>query len=172
MLGALGTLYARGHATAWTSLYPDEQLLVRLPTYQWQRERYWMESEDSRRARLGEQNHPLLGRRVSAPQPTWQLELNTRRLPYLLDHQIQGAALVPGAAYVEMALAAASEVYGKRSYILENIEFRSALFVPETEEPTVRMTLDPRLAAFEVYSQTKGTEGPWTLHASVQLQHG
>jgi acyl transferase domain-containing protein len=172
LLGSLGSLYTLGYPVRWSTLYPGSQPPVRLPTYQWQRERHWHESDESRLARLGHQDHPLLGRRVPSPQPTWRLDLNQRRLPYLRDHQIQGAVLLPGAAYVEMALAAASQVYGEGAYVLEDIQFRKALFMSASDEPALQLTLDPRQAAFEIYSQSKGTKDSWTLHASVQLRHG
>jgi hypothetical protein len=46
LLRSLGALYARGHAVEWGRLHPSGTL-VRLPSYPWQRERFWIEPEES-----------------------------------------------------------------------------------------------------------------------------
>jgi epothilone polyketide synthase E len=43
MLEALGALWARGYPVAWERLFPAGGRRVPLPTYPWQRERYWRE---------------------------------------------------------------------------------------------------------------------------------
>ena len=55
--------------------------------------------------RIGNDNHPLLYRRVSAPKPVWESLLNRGMLPYLPDHVVDGVVVLPAAAYIEEALA-------------------------------------------------------------------
>ena len=85
-------------------------------------------------------NHPLLGRHFKSPHPAethfWETTLDKKSLPYLDDHRIQGVAVLPASAYVEMALAAAVEAFGAQSVALKDIEFRKALFLPEGETRT------------------------------------
>ena len=61
--------------------------------------------------------HPLLGAHVRLPEEperhAWQAEVGTAALPWLGDHQIHNVAALPGAAYCEMALAAARTVLGE-----------------------------------------------------------
>ncbi len=49
---------------------------------------------------------------MAGAHPTWEVELSTAVLPFLADHQVQGTVVVPGAVFLEMALAAASVTYG------------------------------------------------------------
>ncbi|MBV7331277.1 polyketide synthase dehydratase domain-containing protein [Chloroflexi bacterium TSY] len=107
---------------------------VRLPSYPWQRERYWLESEESIQDRLGDvdngrvsSRHPLLGKRLNLALSTqvWEGKLASSKLPYLKDHCIQHTAVFPGAGYIEMALAAAAQI-GASSQLTE-IEFQRAL---------------------------------------------
>ncbi|MEK7325583.1 MAG: acyltransferase domain-containing protein, partial [Chloroflexota bacterium] len=49
MLGSLGALYAAGYAIDWRKLYPDGGRQVRLPSYPWQRKRFWVETEGAGR---------------------------------------------------------------------------------------------------------------------------
>ncbi len=44
MLSALGALYSKGYAVNWQKLYPEGGRCVTLPTYPWQRSRYWVDS--------------------------------------------------------------------------------------------------------------------------------
>src|SRR5688572_26847491 len=58
--------------------------------------------------------HPLLGSHVRLMEEperhAWQAEVGVAALPWLGDHRIHNVAALPGAAYCEMALAAAHTV--------------------------------------------------------------
>jgi acyl transferase domain-containing protein/aryl carrier-like protein len=170
MLGSLGSLYTLGYPIAWDAFYKHTGNFVRLPSYPWQLKQYWTESVESREDRLFTQVHPLLGQRMSAVHPTWELELSPRLLPYLVDHRIQENVLLPGAAFVEMALAAAREVFGEGAYVLEDLEFRKALFLPEASDPRLQTVVNPQHATVEIYSYTPTEESRWMLHAAAKLR--
>jgi acyl transferase domain-containing protein/surfactin synthase thioesterase subunit len=61
ILGSLGTLYTLGYPVAWNHLYPSEGRCVTLPSYPWQRSRYWVDISE---------NQPVEQPRPSAPRPT------------------------------------------------------------------------------------------------------
>src|SRR5664279_5732616 len=67
---------------------------------------------------------------ISKRRTRRETTLDKNSLPYLDDHRIQGVAVLPASAYVEMALVAAVEVFGAQSVALKDIEFRKALFLP------------------------------------------
>ena len=172
MLGSLGTLYTLGYPIDWQTLSGQTGNFVRLPAYPWQLKPYWTESIESREDRLLTQIHPLLGQRMSSAHPTWELELSPRLLPYLVDHRIQESILLPGAAFAEMALAAAHEVFGAGVYVIEELAFRKALFLPEASDPRLHTVLDPKKATVEIYSYTPTASGEarWTLHSAARLR--
>ncbi len=170
ILAALGALYTQDAPVNWQTLYASGGNIVTLPSYPWQHERYWNETELSAQDRLGYKVHPLLGRQVPAPIPTWQVELNPRLVSYLDDHRIQGTVVYPGAAYAETALSAAQQAFGVAADLLETqIEFRKALFLAEGETPTLRVTLDPSDATFTIHSQSIANPNSWTLHAAGRM---
>lgn len=182
ILGALGTLYTMGLPLDWRRLFEEGSRCVPLPHYPWQRERYWLETDDPSAdsgAEMPAGAHPLLGRHLEAAQHQgthfWQRDLNTRLMPWLADHKLQGAALLPGTAYVEMALAAAAEVFDGTPFGVSEIEFRKALFLSESETHTVQTILYPGApgqAHFRIYSRRAGDDaaGSWSLHAAGQAR--
>ncbi|MGH2478934.1 MAG: polyketide synthase dehydratase domain-containing protein, partial [Ktedonobacteraceae bacterium] len=172
MLGSLGTLYTLCYPIDWEAFSAHSGNFVRLPSYPWQLKPYWTESIESREDRLLTQIHPLLGQRMSAAHPTWEREVSARLLPYLNDHRIQESVLLPGAAFAEMALAAAREIYGPGIYAVEELAFRKALFLPDVSDPRLQTVLDPQHATIEIYSYTPTASGEarWTLHATARLR--
>jgi acyl transferase domain-containing protein len=167
MLAALGSLYAIGMPVNWDAFRRPSARFVRLPQYPWQRERYWSESEESVTDRLGVESHPLLGIRLASARPAWETYISTHTLGYLTDHAVKGAAVFPGAGYVEMALAAAREVFGAGDFAVERIRFDKALFLADGERPHVQMALDSEEATFEIHSKT--ANGSWTRNAAGRL---
>ena len=125
-----------------------------LPTYPWQRERHWAETAEAQQDRLGQEPIPSWAARrrgpprLAAPQPA--------PAAYLEDHRLRQAPLLPGAAYVEMALAAAGQTWGQGALELEGMAFKKALFLPSSEvagATAVQTTLDPETGRLRVYSR-------------------
>jgi len=190
LLGSLGALYTLGYAVDWNRIYPTGGRCVQLPFYPWQRERCWFEPSagdtDSCRKqapRSGAGNHPLLGQHFKSAHPAgthfWETTLDKNSHPYLDDHRIQGTAVLPASAYVEMALATAVEVFESQSIALKDIEFRKTLFLPESGTRTIQVVLSQTVdgaASFHIYScpgdVVRSIES-WVLHATgkVCLQH-
>ncbi len=146
MLGSLGALYTLGYPVDWNRIYPTAGRCVRLPFYPWQRERCWLEPSagdtDSHRdqvSRSGTGNHPLLGRHFKSAHPAgthfWETTLDKKSRPYLDDHRIQGGAVLPASAYVEMALAAAVEVFGRAIRCAEGYRISQGAFLARRRNP-------------------------------------
>jgi myxalamid-type polyketide synthase MxaD len=186
LLGSLGALYTLGYPVDWNLIYPVAGRCVRLPLYPWQRERCWLEplagDADSHRdqvSRSGPRDHPLLGRHFKSAHSVgthfWETTLDKKSRPYLDDHRIQGGAVLPATAYVEMALAAAVEVFRAQSVVLNNIEFRKALFLPDGETHAIQVILSQDAdgtASFHIYSCPGGqvhSGKSWTLHATGKI---
>ncbi|RJQ75664.1 acyltransferase domain-containing protein [Pseudonocardiaceae bacterium YIM PH 21723] len=171
LLRALGSLHSRGHQVAWETRHGDEATYVKLPNYPWQLETYWNESAEAREDRHYEQVHPLLGQRMNAVHPSWEVELNTGQLAYLADHQVQGITVLPGAALIEMALAAAAQAYGPGDYSVEDLQLHKALILSPASDARLRTTLYQEEARVEIasYLALPSGERQWTIHATAQL---
>ena len=182
MLSALGRLYALGHAIRWEALSVPGRRLLPLPKYPWQRERCWLESEESQRVRLGTADsgtsgllgprvHPLLGRLVESARSdlTWHAEFDLQKdHAWLTDHCFQGTPICPAAVYAELALAAGNQVFGSSRFEPEMIEIHKGMFASIDQPRKVQFLFDRMSYAFEICSRE--ADGSWTRHATGVLR--
>ncbi|MFF4484490.1 SDR family NAD(P)-dependent oxidoreductase, partial [Streptomyces sp. NPDC001520] len=120
LLHSLAQAFTAGVDVDWTTLYPSSPAprVVALPTYAFQRERYWLDGHGGRAgdpADLGlvSAGHPLLGAAVELADGRGHVltgRISARTHTWLGEHVVADAVLVPGAALAEWALRAADEV--------------------------------------------------------------
>ncbi|MFF3772979.1 amino acid adenylation domain-containing protein [Streptomyces sp. NPDC002232] len=171
---SLASLHTLGVEVDWSVIQPEGRP-VPLPGYPWQRDRYWVEPRPVEQIRLGRLDHPLLGRRTSSLQPTWESRLDTERLAYLSDHRIEGSAVFPAAGYLEMAAQAVRAMTGGGLAALADVEFSRALFLPEGASATVQLAFAPEEAGFTIASLAAGAgDGvpERTVHARGVVRSG
>ncbi|MCB9450593.1 MAG: type I polyketide synthase [Anaerolineaceae bacterium] len=177
LLGALGGLYTRGVPVNWAAFYGDyPHYKVPLPTYPFQRERFWPAitlSPVQHQPKPQPGLHPLLGRRLRSPAEALQfeVELGTGWLSYLNDHRIYGTAVLPGAAYVEIGLAAAQAAFGAGHFAVEELTIHDALLIPDDAPRVVQVFLTPDSAdqgTFKVYSLQDDSD-EWRWHAAGKV---
>ncbi|NIY70590.1 beta-ketoacyl synthase, partial [Streptomyces malaysiensis] len=132
---ALGHLYASGLEVDWPSLFPGPRRPVDLPTYAFQHQRYWLDagigSGDASSMGLDALRHPLVGAAVRVPDTggvvlTGRLSMQSH--PWLADHSVMGMALLPGTAFLELAVQAAGQVGCDH---VEELTLHAPLVVPE-----------------------------------------
>jgi phthiocerol/phenolphthiocerol synthesis type-I polyketide synthase C len=143
---------------------------VPLPTYPWQRERYWLMPTVEgyglvNRSRV----HPLLGYRLHEHAFAWENQLDPARLPLLADHVVDGGVAFPGAGYVEMALAAARAFFETPDAALENLEIRAPVLFQAQQAKLFRLSIEPRTANFTIETRDRMSSGPWTVNVTGRL---
>ncbi len=184
ILQSLATLYVHGAAIDWSSFYQDKpRRRLSLPTYAFQRQRYWIEAARPRSRLLmtpGSDSaiHPLLGHRQASPlkHRQYTAELRSDDFDFLADHRVHGVAILPAAAVIEMALAAGADQSGGQPYCVEDLIIHEALVVPDDKGRLTQFIVTPddqQQASFEIYSveidgAASGQE-EWRLHAAGRL---
>ena len=175
---AVGSAYEAGLSISFAGLFAGERRRRRpLPTYPFQRERYWI-AAPRRRPDAG---HPILGVRheLARGDHTFETGLSAARQAWMFDHRVFGRPVVPGAYYAVQGLAAVRGA-GAASGVafVEEVRIERPLLLPEDPaadrpeppERTVQLLLGraagraPR--TFEVYSRGEGEgDGSWVRHA-------
>ena len=122
MRSAFVSLYALGKAGNWSAIQPAGRRCDGLPSYRWDRQRYWLDdAQQKARARLS--LYPLLTTRLQLAQPAWHSQLDHQAVPFLDALRIKGRSRFPNGVLVEMALEAAQE-HGGAGHPNELVELR------------------------------------------------
>src|SRR5262249_49236520 len=127
MLLALGAEWANGREVSWKGVLGEGCRRVELPTYAWQRERYWIESTSSR-SRVGESTgHPLLGVRLAqaGAEARYESVLSRWEHGFLYEHRVGGKALMPAAGLAELVRAAAEHVCEGEAVEMVSLAFQA-----------------------------------------------
>ncbi|MCV7228013.1 type I polyketide synthase [Mycolicibacterium komossense] len=171
LLSCVGALHGIGCQVAWNAVNPDDGgRLTKLPSYPWQTKRFWNETDEASEALFYRPVHPLLGQSVAALHPTWEAELSIVFNQFLADHRVQGSVVVPGAVYIEMALAAANAIYGS-NLAVDNLVLHRAVILDDTCDPILRTTLnqDDGTLEFAAFTVTADGDSRWTITATAEL---
>ncbi|ANB10370.1 hypothetical protein SAM40697_6417 [Streptomyces ambofaciens] len=183
LLRAVARLHVAGLDPDWAAvLEPWSPRRVDLPTYAFQRQHYWptlSSPADLRTAGLSGAGHPLLGALVSVAGDgglvlTGRLSRATH--PWLDDHRVLGAVLVPGTALVDLALHAGSQV---GCAVVDELTLDTPVHLPESGGLRIQAEVGPPLAdgSREIALYTRpdeadgvvGTDGGWVRHATGVL---
>ncbi|MEU5635078.1 SDR family NAD(P)-dependent oxidoreductase [Streptomyces rishiriensis] len=178
LLAAVARAHTRGARVDWPSLFAGSGARAAVvPTYAFQHRRYWLDADpgagDLGAAGITTTGHPLLTAAVELPEAdavTFTGRLSSADRPWLADHAVDGTALLPGTALVEMAVRAGDELgHGA----VRELVLAAPLLLPAEGAVRIRVhvgapdeTGDRPVA---VHSRPDGDEGAWTRHASGAL---
>ncbi|MEU0054781.1 type I polyketide synthase, partial [Streptomyces sp. NPDC006309] len=182
------THFTQAAAQAWTHgitidwptlLTPYNTHPTELPPYPFQHQHYWLTPErgvaDARGLGLASAGHPLLGAVVELADDerlvyTGRLALDTQ--PWLADHAVQGTVLLPGTAFLELAMAVGSRLGWGR---LAELTLQTPLVLEPDAAVQLRLTVEPPAAngqrELAVHSRPQDADpgSAWTRHAAALL---
>ena len=174
---SLAEAHAAGASVAWQALFDgsDAQRLA-LPTYPFERQRYWLASVsgagDARSVGLGDPAHALLSAVVEEPEGDGLVfagRLSLASHPWLADHAVAGTVLLPGTAFVELALRAAEQV---GATTIEELTLQAPLVLAERGAAQIQVVLaaagEDGRREVSIHSRPEGEEAEpaeWTCHA-------
>ncbi|MGA4991470.1 SDR family NAD(P)-dependent oxidoreductase [Nonomuraea bangladeshensis] len=179
LVTGLGLAWTRGLSvdwTAWTTGNGSAGTRIRhldLPTYPFQHRRYWLHTApagDPAALGLGAADHPILGAVVEQPDGGAILtgRLSVAAQSWLADHAINGIAILPGTAFVELALRAGDQV---GCPAIDELTLHAPLPIPDSDGITLQIILSPpdEDGRHQIGIHSKDDHGNWTQHASGTL---
>jgi len=188
LLGQLAQLYIRGIPVDWKAFDCDyPRCRVELPTYPFQRKRFWSEPASvalsgkygSRDARLREPIHPVLGRRIHcATQPNqmlYELVFDTSNPLLPGDPNPEQPQPVPESVFRELAQTAAEMATNADGARLHDFVAHDPLTIEPNRARVVQVALVPdeedafRLEIFSRDGKESNVPQSWTRHVSARV---
>ncbi|MFG2905899.1 type I polyketide synthase [Kitasatospora sp. NPDC048286] len=181
-LTALAEAWSNGATVDWAAqLQEGGAHRIDLPTYAFQRDRYWLAPARPgagavSEAGLAAADHPLLGAAVALADRDGHVftgRLSVQTQPWLADHAVAGTVILPGTAFVELAVRAGDQA---GCDVLEELTLEAPLVLPVQGGVAVQVVVGSPDAdgrrEVEVYSRpddAQGTDEQWTRHATGTL---
>ncbi|MFD4982880.1 SDR family NAD(P)-dependent oxidoreductase [Streptomyces sp. NPDC058383] len=183
LLSALAVAHTRGTRVDWHAFFAGGGAhRVELPTYAFQRERFWLSAPTAAQdaTALGQMaaDHPLLGAVVGLADTGGAVltgRVSLRSHPWLADHVITGHVLLPGTAFVDLAVRAGEQTGCER---LDELVMAAPLTLPATGGVALQIVVDApdtagrRAVAFYSRDEDAAADAPWTQHATGRLAPG
>ncbi|MFG2833045.1 SDR family NAD(P)-dependent oxidoreductase, partial [Streptomyces sp. NPDC048434] len=175
-LTALAGAYAAGVEVDWAAVTADEGRAVKvgLPTYPFQRQHYWPKAVtargDASSIGLQRSGHPLLAAAVWLAEGDGLVltgRLSLAAMPWLADHAVHGTVLLPGTAFVDLAVHA-GDLAG--SGMLEELTLQEPLILPGSGGVQLQVQVgdsdsDGDSGRRTVMVSSREGEGEWVRHA-------
>ncbi|WP_409180799.1 SDR family NAD(P)-dependent oxidoreductase [Amycolatopsis sp. VS8301801F10] len=173
LLTSFGEAFVHGAPVDWAAVLPSGTH-VDLPTYAFGHVRYWPKPSGGRAGDavslgLAAVDHPLLGAAVELAGGAGLVctgRLSVRTHPWLADHVVHGVLLLPGTAFVELAVLAGDQV---GCGLLEELTLQSPLVIPAEGGVQVQVVLgaaEDGRRTVEVFARRDDAGEDWTQHAS------
>jgi len=168
-MSAVSLAHTRGVPLDWGAVFAGRGAQrVDLPTYAFQRQRYWMDAATGLdAAALDAGDHPILEAVIGLADSGGYLftgRLGLSNQPWLADHAVGGAVLFPGTGFVELAIRAGEQV---GCPALTELALEVPLVIPRQGVTQVQVAVgSPDSSGVRsVGVHSRSGDLPWTRHA-------
>ncbi|WP_414578325.1 SDR family NAD(P)-dependent oxidoreductase [Anabaena sp. CCY 9402-a] len=187
ILSSIAALYGKGVKIDWHKFEQNyHRQRLDLPNYPFQRQHFWIDIKPVNKSYYSSSDdniHPLLGQQLNLAKSSdiyFEQQIATNNPAYLQGHKVFNQIIVPGAAYLEMSLAAAKTIFKDVSIAVETISFQeTCILIPdypkniqfilknnhEFEIVSIELT-PPQLSPY----QKEGIDNNWITHATGKIK--
>ncbi|HSI39298.1 MAG TPA: SDR family NAD(P)-dependent oxidoreductase [Xanthobacteraceae bacterium] len=180
VLSGVASAYLAGVDIKWAGLdQPAATRITDLPTYPFQRERYWFQAKAPRPAlKIASGGHPLLGTRLrtAGPATIYEQRVSADQPGYVRQHRVLDHIVLPATAYLDTLAAAARTELGTDAVLIEDVAINAAMFLDEdgTERLVQTVLQTPPGGVLEAsinsLAETAPAAEPWLRHVTARLR--
>ncbi|MBB6174413.1 acyl transferase domain-containing protein/aryl carrier-like protein [Nocardiopsis mwathae] len=183
-LASAAQAHVSGAPLDWAAVVGGPGAVVDLPTYPFQRRRHWLEGPtpagDAGGLGMAAERHPLIGAALWMADEdklvlSSRVALNTQ--PWLADHAVADTVLLPGTAFVDLAIRAGDHTGLDQ---LDELTLQAPLVLADRGGVQLQVVVEAPdeegRRAMSVHSRPEPEADdpaihPWTLHATGVLGH-
>lgn len=174
LLNSLATLFVRGVLVDWEGFERgDPRRRVPLPTYPFQRQRCWFETQQRPLSIPTQPLHPLLGtqQELASGELVCTQQFNCSEQPWLSDHRVFERVVAPATLYLTMALAI-SDLPCR----LVEVSIEQTMVLEEHDQTgrQVQLVLAPAdengQRTFRLFSKSVSQPNGWTRHVRGRIE--
>ncbi|NCS14069.1 MAG: SDR family NAD(P)-dependent oxidoreductase [Microcystis aeruginosa G13-12] len=174
MYRSLATLFVNGYSVDWTTVFKQGKRII-LPTYPFQRERYWLSNSEFSLGQIKTQLHPFIKdfKKLATGDMIFEGEVSYLNPSYLEEHQVFDNIVFPATGFIEAILAASQKIFNGHFVTLQNVSIHQGLLLSPTPL-IVQIIFRPKKSSqliytFEIFSSDSAQE-KWVLHVTGEVK--
>ncbi|MCF4969009.1 type I polyketide synthase, partial [Nostoc sp. CMAA1605] len=168
---SLATLFVNGYSTEWTEVFKQGKR-ISLPTYPFQRERYWLSNSQFSVSDIKTQLHPFIRevKKLATGEIIVEGEISSEYPDYLEGHKVLGKILFPATGFIEAILVASQQIFGDGFAIIENVSIHQGLVLSQYQTKLQMIFKSKKSSgySFEIFSSELAKDN-WVLHVTGEI---
>ncbi|NLG54744.1 MAG: NAD-dependent epimerase/dehydratase family protein [Rhodococcus sp.] len=167
MARAIGQLWCAGGAINWQAVNPRHDSHLVLPSYAFQRQRYWLDNATGSTPMVA---RPLDPRFVSLATGGLVAEttISVASLPFLSEHMVHDQYVVPGVVFIELVLRAGAELLGG-DVTIESLQIKRPLVLHPEAVADVQVSVERGGSGHRASVYSRAADGTWHVHLVAEI---
>ena len=152
MYRSLATLFVNGYSVEWTKVFKQGKR-ISLPTYPFQRERYWLSNSEFSLGQIKTQLHPFIRdfKKLATGDMIFEGEVSSLNPSYLEEHKVFENIVFPATGFIEAILAASQKIFNGHFVTLENVSIHQGLLLSPTPS-IIQIIFRPKKSSQLIYT--------------------
>lgn len=169
---SLATLFVNGHSVEWTEVFKLGKRIP-LPTYPFQRERYWLSNSQFSLTEVQTKLHPFISdfKKLATGEIIFEGEISSEQPDYLVEHKVFSKTVFPATGFIEAILAASQKIFTHNLLTIQNVSIHQGLLLSPSPT-TLQLIFKPKKSSeysLEIFSSNSAKDN-WILHVTGEIK--
>lgn len=172
MYRSLATLFVNGYSVEWTEVFKPGKRIP-LPTYPFQRERYWLSNSQFSITQIQTKSHPFINdfKKLATGEIIFEGEITSEQPDYLAEHKVFNKTVFPATGFIEAILAASQKILTHGLVTIQNVSIHQGLIL-SSSPTTLQLIFKPKKSSeysLEIFS-SNSVKDNWILHVTGEIK--